>query len=144
MREGNIFSLFTLAGGGYPIPGPDGRVHHPADGEGGTTSMVWRGGYPVPGPDRGVPCPRSGWGVPHPADGEVPPSKIRMGVPPCPRLDGVPPIQDCMGYLPLSKTAWGPPHQKTDQQNKHLLCGRQCASCIHTGGLSCFLLFSLN
>ena len=62
MREGNIFSLFTLAGGGVvPIPGLDGRgypnpdldreVPHPAD-----------GGYPIPGLDRGVPHPRSGPG----------------------------------------------------------------------------------
>ena len=53
MREGNIFSLSTLAGGG---------VSHPRSGRGGVPyprsgSQVWtRGG--------GVPHPRFGWGVP--------------------------------------------------------------------------------
>ena len=89
MREGNSFSLSTLAWGlaEYPIPGPDrwgypilltwggtpsqvwvggpcrrsglGGVPHPAD-QGGTPSQVWTGG---------VPHPRSRRGIPHPADG---------------------------------------------------------------------------
>ena len=63
MREGNIFSLFTLAGRG-------------------TTSQVWTGGVPHPRSEWGVPHPRSGWGVPHPAglDGvPFPPSKTVWG-----------------------------------------------------------------
>ena len=71
MREGNIFSLFTLVGGGNPISGPDGGggVPHPADG--GTH-------------------PKSGRGYPILLTGRLPPSKIRTGGTPHPRLDGVP------------------------------------------------------
>ena len=61
------------------------------------------------------------------------------GVPPQ-TWDGVPlpemeyPLPEMgMGYPPTQ----GPPHY-TEQHSKHLLHGRQCASCIHTGGLSCF------
>ena len=63
MREGNIFSLFTLVavGGGYPIPGLDRRAPHPAD----------RGVTPFQVQMR-VPHPRSRQEVPHPADGPNP------------------------------------------------------------------------
>ena len=66
MGEGNIFSLFTLAGRrGYPVPCL--RVG------GGNPSQVWVG---VPCIRFGwwmVPHPRSGWGVPHPKSGQGPP-----------------------------------------------------------------------
>ena len=66
MREGHIFSLSTLAGGGggYPVPGL---------GRGGSPSQVWVGEYPIS--SRGVPHPRYGWwgGVP----GE-PPDQVWM------------------------------------------------------------------
>ena len=129
MREGNIFSLSTLArkgGGGerYPILLTGGG--------GGTLSQVWTGGYPIPGMDGGVSYPRSRWGggtpsqvwtrggrgVPYPADGKVSPSKIRTGgtpqsktgwVLPNPRLDGVPPSRTGWGTPPPSKTGWGTP-----------------------------------
>ena len=107
MREGNIFSLSTLAGGtlsqvwmGVPYPrsrqgGTPSQVQ-----TGGIPSQVWTGGYPF----------------------------LLMGVPSCPRLDVVPlPIQNWMGYppfktecstfphhprlyrVPPSKTGWGTP-----------------------------------
>ena len=76
---GNIFSLFTLAGGGgtpSQVCGWGGP--HLRSGGGGTPSKVWVGGYPIPSLDHrvpnfrsggGVPCPRSGWGVPHTRSG---------------------------------------------------------------------------
>ena len=116
MREGNIFSLFTLGGGGFPISdlgrGVVVRLLPPASegwgkvifsvcshlargyplsglGGGGTPSQVWVGGYPISG--LGVPHRRSGWwGVPG-----VPPGQVWMvggrypGYPPT--WDGVPP-----------------------------------------------------
>ena len=50
MREGNSFSLFTVAGGGeHPIPGPNrGGVPHPRSGWGGIPhSADGGGGYPI-------------------------------------------------------------------------------------------------
>ena len=59
MREGNIFSLPTLAGGGgYPVSGLAGL------GWGGYPLSGLGGGYPIPGLGRGVPRPRSRWGYP--------------------------------------------------------------------------------
>ena len=96
MREGNIFSLFTLGGGGnsisaldrgYPIPGlgeQGGLYPIPGLDRGGTLSQVWMGrGYPIPGLDgEGVPHCTSGWGVPHPRSGQGgTPSQVWMGVP---------------------------------------------------------------
>ena len=112
MREGNSFSLFTLAGGGggCPIPGPDG----------GYPILGPDGGYPIPGLGGG--CPFCWWGDPHPRSGlegahqqngylnprldgvPPPPSRPGMGVP----LGIPPPVQDWMEY-PLSKTGWGTP-----------------------------------
>ena len=117
-REGNIFSLSTLAGGGgYPFPGQD-----------------WGGGgYPIPrsgcedtlgcAPHSG--CPRSGWegGNPHPElDGGTPLSRAGWGTSPPPHG------QDWMGYLPPNR----------EQHSEHLLQGGRYASCVHVGELSCF------
>ena len=56
MREGNIFSLFTLVGGGYPIPGlGGGRGTQSQVWVGGTPSQVWVGGYPISGLGGGYP-----------------------------------------------------------------------------------------
>ena len=75
MREGNIFSLFTLVGGGgVPHPRSGWGLPHPA--EGGTPSKIMTGGYP-----------------------RVPPVQDWMGYP-NPGLDGVPPVQGWMRYTP--------------------------------------------
>ena len=77
MREGNIFSLSTLAGGGgYSVPGLDGVVPHPRSGWEGYPILVMRG-YPIQDHDGGLP-----WGTPS--------SKTEWGTP-HPGLDGVPP-----------------------------------------------------
>ena len=65
MGEGNIFSLFTLAGRGgggmYPISGISRGGGYPVPGlGGGIPSQVWVGGYPISGLGRGVPHLRSG------------------------------------------------------------------------------------
>ena len=81
----------------------------------------WPGiGYSWPGQDRGVPQDR------------VPPAR-----------DGVPPGKDMgthQGWnTPLGMEMGYPPPRQIGQQRKHLLHGGQYASCVHTGGLSCFL-----
>ena len=111
MGEGNIFSLFTVVGGGVPLPGLDGG--------GGTLSQVWGGtpsqvrGVPQPGLDGGgylgYPPVRSGWWGYSPGQvwivGGYPwyPSTTRTGW-------GTP-HQDWMGYPPPSttRTGWGTP-----------------------------------
>ena len=85
MTEGNIFSLSTLAGRGYPI------------------LPTWRG-YPILGLDsEGVPHPRSGWwGAPIPGmDREVTPSQVWIGGTPI-LLMGVHPSKTRMGGVPCS------------------------------------------
>ena len=67
MREGNIFSLLTLAGGGIPHSRSRQGVPHLADcgvphsrsrmGGVGVLHPVLDRGYPIPGPDRGYPIP---------------------------------------------------------------------------------------
>ena len=130
---GGGYPIWLTGGGGeYPVPGPDG-------GEGGdTSSCSWglphlRSGQgvstPIQDQDGGHPC-QDWMGVPlHPGLDEVP----------CPGLFGIPPpIQDCMGKPPPP-----PPCQETDQHSQHLLRGRQCASCVHAGGLSCLISISV-
>ena len=72
---------------------------------------------------RGYPIPSlAGQGTP-------PPSQVRMVGYPSPS-QGVPhPSQVRMGY-PLAMTGCSTPPARTEQQSKHLLCGKQCASCI--------------
>ena len=156
-REGTVFtgvlSVNIPGGRGVPHPGLDGRgVPHPRSG-------WW--GYPIPGLARGYPIPGlagggyfiSGLvrgvlhlrGTPHTWDG-VPPY-LRWGTPrtwdrvPPQTWDGVPPKPE-MGYPPYLRLGtpylrWGTPHY-TEQHNERLLCSGRCASCVHTGGLSCF------
>ena len=134
MREGNIYSLSTLAGlGGVPHPrsgkkgGTESQVQmgrgvpHPSDGgrgaqyalkTGGTPSQVWMGvphymsrwGVPIPGPDRGYPILLMG-GTPIQDHDGVPKSKTGWGTP-RPRLDGVLlPIKHWIGYPPVNKAS---------------------------------------
>ena len=123
MREGNIFSLFTLAGWGggqggkYPIPGQDKGVSLPGpDGE-GVPHPADRVGYAIPGMDGEVSHPRSGGGYPIPGlDGGVPNPRSRQGEYPIPGLDGgVYPIL-LMGGTPIQDQdwgiPWGTPHQE--------------------------------
>ena len=146
---------------GYPIPGPGRRgVPHPADGweypipgaGGGTPSQVQVGGYPIPGPGGGypiqlmdggypIPGPVGGTlsqvqvGVPHPADGwgsPQPSSQWGGALYPLSKIGWDTPIQDWMGYPP--------PRQETDQQSEHMLRSGRYASCVHTGGLSCYFV----
>ena len=134
MREGNIFSPFTLVGGG-------GTPSCRRWGE-GTPSQVCIGGYPiwlvkgrVPHPAEGVPHPRSGWGVPwgkpprtgwsNPLpglDGVTPPSRPGMGYPPVQDWMGCPPVQD-----------WIPPPPVRRQISI-------ASTCYVVGGLSCLSL----
>ena len=100
-------------GGGYPIPGLGGGV--PQVWVGGTPSQVWMWGVPHLGLDGGGVT----WGTPQPGLDRVPPP---------PWLDGVHPPPP---YPP------SPPPPSPHQHSEHLLRGRQYASCIHTGGLSC-------
>ena len=82
-REGNSFSLSTLAGWG--VPHPRSRWGYPIPG-------LDFGGYPIPLTGGGYLHPRSGWGVPPcPRLDGVPPRPRLDVVPPCPGLDGVPP-----------------------------------------------------
>ena len=76
-------------------------------------------------------------GVLHPADrgipmwqrGVPPPGQQGAGVIP-PSGQGGTPIWPT-GDTPLSGLDGVPPHQETEQQNEHLLCSSQYASCIH-------------
>ena len=83
-----------------------------------TPSQVWMGGTPY----------HVQMGVPHPAD------RIRRGVPP---------IETRWGYLSSRTRRGPPPHQETDQHSEHSLHGGRCPSCVHAGGLSCKIGFTV-
>ena len=72
MTEGNVFTLYTIVGGGVP----PSQVQM---GEGGTPSQVQVGCAPFPG--RGYPLPRSGRGTP-PGKGVHPHLDLRRMYPP--------------------------------------------------------------
>ena len=97
--------------GGYPLP--RSRWGVPS-----SQVQVGGAGYPLPLPGKGVPLPPPGKGVPFP-----PPGK---GVPPWP---GLIPGRGGGGY-PLP-----------EQHSMYLLRGRWCASCVHAGELSRFMIF---
>ena len=113
MREGNIFSLFTLVEGRYPVPGPDRGegVPHPAhgwrypipgpDGGGGTQSQVQMGGTPS---YWGGTHSSSGWGVPHP--------RSKWGGVTHPTDEGTPIQDQDRGYPGV--TGWGTPLYKIE------------------------------
>ena len=123
-------------GGGYPIPGLGEGYHILLMGGGGTSSQVWIGGrYPIPGSGAGVPHSRSGWG-----GGYL-----------IPGLDGgypVPGFSGDQGWRtpPPPRTEWvtpPTPNQETEQHSEHLLRGGRYASCVHTGGLCCLVIYLL-
>ena len=70
------------------------------------------------------------------------------GIPSQVQVKGI--SSEWMGYLLLSRAWWGtpcqgldgvpPPQQETDHHSEHLLRGGQYASCVHPGGLSCFII----
>ena len=154
MREGNSFTLCVsphLDGGG--------GVHtFPGGGEGGTYLSRWGGVPTFPGLDRGVPrggylpsqvwmagayLPRSGWaGTYLPRQGGT---YLGRGYPPPGKgypLAGVPLQQGVTPPSRLRSQDGGYP--LPEQHSVYLLRGGQCASCIHTGGLSClYKMFNL-
>ena len=100
-------------GGGYPSQIQTGEP----------PILGW--GTPWPGQDGGT----QGWGTPCPEMGyPPPPSQVRTG---CTPGQSIPPPQDD-GVLPPP-----PPPTQLGQQKEYLLRGRQYASCVHAGGLSC-------
>ena len=129
-----LFSVcqFTLRRGGEGVP-------HLAD-----------RGVPHPKSGRGVPCPRSRWGVPQSrSGGGYPHPRSGWGVPwGTPHRDwiGYPPHPPHrMGYPRLGLDGVTPPqHTHTDQHSEHLLRGRRCASCVHTGGLSYVAVYAVH
>ena len=132
--------------GGGGVPGTPSPSHNTST---GPMSFPGRGDTPVTGPrslPRGVPrpgpdregVPQSGpdggvggfpsqgvpWPGPHggyPSQGWVPP----------PSRDGIPPIQ-----------RWGTPAPLIGQQMEYLIRGGRYASCVHAGGLSCFIIYN--
>ena len=143
-----------LMGGGLPQPGPAAGWY---------PSQVQWWGVPWPGPARGISQPgltavgtlarpSLGGGYPtwlmgHPQPGLI--GGTQGGVP-CSR-DGVPLVRSdggsqggvppWHGYPLAGDTLLGVPPSSTGQQMEYLICHGQYASCIHTGGLSCFTLF---
>ena len=130
-----------LSTGGTPARSRWGEVPRPGpDGGGGTLARSRWGGIPWPGPDGGYPDQVQMGGTPArfrqgdtPGGGTLKDNQV--GEPPT--LDGVPLAG--MGYPPAG--IGHPP--STGQQMEYLICHGQYASCIHAGGLSCFLTFSL-
>ena len=97
-------------------------------------------------------------GVPHHADWGVPPSSqwggsrsSQQGVPlvgtgwgtPCQDRMGILPLLGLDGSIPPPPIRTGldtpPTSDETEQHSEYLLRGGQYASCIHAGGLSCFI-----
>ena len=120
----------NISVGGVPDPALDGGWGpDPAlDGGGVPDPALDRGGFPIQPWMGGVPQP---WMGGTPSLGGTQPwmggTHLHGGVP-----------QPWMGGLP--HLMGGVPHLWVPSRNsKHLLwlCGGQCASCIHAGGLSC-------
>ena len=149
MGEGNVFSLSTFGGGGYPYPIMLCNIFQNAMGQpGGVPHQVQPGGYPGRGGGTlagGVPClggvpwlggtlARGGtlaggvpwWGVPCLGGVPWPGGTLARGVP---WLGGLP----CLGGYP------GQGGTQLGQHREYLLHGGQYASCVHAGGLSCFI-----
>ena len=146
--------------GRYPIPGLDGGggVLNPRSGWWGGTwvpSTMMMGYLPI---WPGCTPPSQVWMV---GGSRVPPPPLLDGVPPSgqvwmvggPRVP--PPTMTGWGTSspaksgwwgvppPPTMTGWGTPHPPPPPPFEHLLHSGRCASCVHTGGLSCckYLLF---
>ena len=131
MGEGNVFSLFT-SGGGYPYPIMLCNISQNAMAQlgGGTLPGPARGGYPVGG---GVPWPGGYYvgGVPWPG------GTLARGVPWLGgTLAGGYPAQ---GGYPGRGVPWPGGGTQLGQHREYLLHGGRYASCVHAGGLSCFI-----
>ena len=105
-------------GTGYPLPLGPGTGTPPAP-----LPQTWDRVPPGPGmgypPDLGWGTPPDlGWGTPHPTPdlGQGTPPDLGWGTP-----------RNLRGVSPL--------------HSEHLLRGRRYASCVHAGGLSCYILF---
>ena len=132
MREGNVFSLSTPAGG-TPARGVTCPEYPRA-----------RSGWGVPQPGGlppEVPPAGSVWGIPKPGDTclEYPPARSvwgypSQGVP----VRGTPQPGQYRGY-PAGGAHLGytPSQVRTVQHMVYLISGGRYASCIHAGGLSC-------
>ena len=117
-------------------------------------------------PQDGVP-PVQGWGTPMARSGWGGTlgwgTPIQAWVPPCPGQDGgtqygvhtpSPPARD---GVPLARSGWGVPGMRyhplplarhgvppgIGQHMEYLIRGRWYASCVHAGGLSCYINFSV-
>ena len=87
-----------------------------AGGGGGGYHHLVDGGYPFPGP--------GGEGTPFPGPGGHYLPKWRVGV-----------LSSQVGGTTFPR--WGGGVPLLEQHSMYLLCGRQYASCVHAGGLSC-------
>ena len=131
MREGNIYSLFALAGGG--------TLSQVWIGGGDTPSQVWTGGGTLSQVQMGgVPHPRSRWGgVPNLLMGGYPHSRSGWrgypGVPPI-RTGWVTPSKTGMG-TPLSRTGWGTPPSKTGWGTPIRRQISKASTCYASGGV---------
>ena len=120
---GNVFSLSTPGGGGYPYPIMLCNITQNSMGQ----------------TPRGVPCQVQPGGVPCLGD-TLPggtqvgylPARSDRGYPARGYPDRVPPSQVRTGGVPC----WG--GTQLGQQKEYSLYGGQYASCIHAGGLSCY------
>ena len=116
MGEGTVFSLSvhtSKMGGGYSV-----------------LPMGWR--YPIPGQDWGYPNSGPRWGVP--------PSQVRRrGTPSQVQDRGGTPISGQDGGVHWSQVRTGGGLPQLEQHSMYLLHGMQYASCVHAGGLSCFV-----
>ena len=143
MGEGNVFSLFTGEGRWcLPPPPHQGTCPHPGQ----------DGGYPkVPTPHQGTsthPGQDGSGGTPRylpPAKVPPPPIQARI-VGRVPQGTYPPPTRSGWGRgypkiptLPRSRYLPPPPIPGIGQHMEYLIrCGRY-ASCVHAGGLSCYL-----
>ena len=141
--------------GGYPakrgtLPGPAGGGYPARSSRGG---VPCHGGYPARS-SRGVPC--QGGTLPGPARGEYPARGVLCQV----QLGGYPTRSSWVGYpagglLCQVQLGGGYPARSSrgrvpcrggiqvgvGQQKEYSIHGRRYASCVHAGGISCFIYF---